>query len=256
MKLSVIGSGRWGKTLIGKFHEVCGVHQVYGHQNREALADLGVEFTEDIDGLIAASDAVAVASPSETHYALARKVLTAGKDLFVEKPIALSSGEARELAELAEARERILMVGHVLCYSAGLEEFRALGKPVAAKATFLKPSTTEKYLNAVWNFGPHMVALALVLGVEMDRVELDCNDAAAEERREFTLTAVDDNGAERCLTWDFLAPGQREDRLRAECEHFVRCVQTRQRPLTDGWHGVQVLEVLERISPEHRKVEG
>ena len=51
-KVSIIGTGHWGKILVQKFHHLCGLHLVYGHQNRDVLAPLNLQFTEDIDALI------------------------------------------------------------------------------------------------------------------------------------------------------------------------------------------------------------
>jgi len=253
MKLSVIGSGRWGQLLIRKFHDLGGVHLVYGHRNREVLEPLGIRFTEDLAQLIAQSDAVVVATPPQTHYEVARQVLAAGRDLFLEKPMTLYSAEAEELARLAEEGERVLLVGHVLCYSEAVRQFQALGTPVRAEAVFWKTSTQEQYLNAVWNFGPHIVALALVLGLQPEQLEFSTDDAAPHDQRTFPLFARREDGTETSLTWDFLAPGRREDMVRREGEHFLECCRTRQRPLTDGWHGVEVVRWLERISPVRTK---
>src|SRR5262249_11491428 len=61
-------------------------------------------------------DAVVVVTPAQTHFPICREFLEAGKDGFVEKPITLKSSEARQLAELAKQRQRILQVGHIFRY--------------------------------------------------------------------------------------------------------------------------------------------
>jgi len=63
-------------------------------------------FTDQVDGVV-------VVTPAQTHFSLCREFLEAGRDVFVEKPIALVSEEARKLAELAEKKQRILQVGHI-----------------------------------------------------------------------------------------------------------------------------------------------
>jgi predicted dehydrogenase len=254
IKLSIIGSGRWGQVLIKKFHSLCGVHGVYGHQHRESLQEsLGVRFVEDVDELIADSEAVVVATPAPTHYDVARRVLDAGKDLFLEKPMALRVDEAEDLVSRAARGSRVLMLGHILCYGALAEQLRALGRPVRAEGVFHKESTTEKFLNATWNFGPHLVALADFLGVPPEALTLDCHDQAPREQRTFTLTAVDEAGGERTLTADYLSSGAKEDRLEVECQHFLECVRTRATPRTDGPHGVRVIETLTRLCPDVRQ---
>ena len=249
IKVSQIGTGRWGKILITKFHELSGIHLVYGHQNREELqAELGLTFTENLDELIDSSDVVVVATPPQTHFELAKKALQSQKDLFIEKPITLSSQEAIELAELADEKKSILAVDHTLCYSTAHNRFQELpGTRQKAEAYFLKTSTTEKSLNAYWNMGIHMVALAVALEVE-DKFDLDASDSASENRRTFTLTT-----SEGVLTWDFLAPENKEDMLMVGCQHFLDCVKNRQTPHTNGWHALKTIKAMERISPEKFK---
>jgi len=246
IKVSQIGTGRWGKILITKFHALSGIHLAYGHQNREELqAELGLTFTEDIDELIDSSDVVVVATPPQTHFELAKNILQSQKHLFIEKPITLSSQEAIELAELADEKKLILAVDHTLCHSTAYKRFQELpGTRQKAEAYFLKTSTTEKLLNAYWNMGIHMVALAAALEVE-GNFDLEASDNASENRRTFTLTTD-----EETLTWDFLAPENKEDMLIVGCQHFLDCVKNRQTPHTDGWHAVKTIKALERISPE------
>ena len=70
--------------------------------------------------------AVAVAAPAAQHHELARKALLAGKDVFVEKPLALRVPEAEELVELARTKKRILMVGHILEYHPAIRKLKDL----------------------------------------------------------------------------------------------------------------------------------
>ena len=78
----MIGTGRWGKTLLQKFHFLGGLHLVYGHQNRDVLQPLNLRFAEDIDQLIEESDAVVVATPSGDARRSRRKGI-AGEERFV-----------------------------------------------------------------------------------------------------------------------------------------------------------------------------
>jgi UDP-2-acetamido-3-amino-2,3-dideoxy-glucuronate N-acetyltransferase len=120
--IAVIGCGDWGKNLIRNFcelnvlgaicdtdnHKLRLLQEKYPspwatHDHREILKDGSIE-------------GVAVATPAATHYPLAKDALLAGKDVFVEKPLGLNSREGEELVALAEKKERILMVGHILEY--------------------------------------------------------------------------------------------------------------------------------------------
>lgn len=255
LKTSVIGSGRWGKNLVSKFHSLGTLHLVYGHQNREMLRQqCDARFTEDIDLLIEESDAVVVAAPPAVHYELSRKVLEAGRDLFVEKPVALSVDEAIDLARLADERGRVMLVGHILCYGPGFDALSSLpGEPIGGEAYFLKTSTPEKLLNAYWNFGVHMIALGVALGVPENRMRVEADDKAEVNRRTFTLRTREADGREHELTWDFLDPQNQADILMMECQHFLDCIRSRKKPRTDGWHAVEVMKRLVNIRPDYRK---
>ena len=247
MKLSVIGSGGWGRRVIPKFSNLCGVHLVYGHKNRQQLQkELGVDFTEDIDELIAQSDAVVVAAPPQMHYELGMKVLTAGKDLWMEKPMAMNSRDAKEMAEMADRAGLIILVGHILCYSRAMDRFRKAGKIKLARGVLNKTSSEEKVLNSHWNLGIHMVAVAVMLGIDMDKFTLETSHSADENERSFTIETAEGE----IISWDFLAPENQQDMLLDECKHFLKCIETRQQPLTNGWHGVEVVNAMERISPD------
>jgi len=64
------------------------------------------DFADRVDGVV-------VVTPAQSHFSLCQQFLKGGKDVFVEKPITLVSAEAKELAELAAQRKRILQVGHI-----------------------------------------------------------------------------------------------------------------------------------------------
>ncbi len=246
MKLSVIGSGGWGRRVIPKFHNLCGVHLAYGRSNREQLqGELGIDFTENIDELIDQSDAVVVAAPPQFHYELGKNVLTAGKDLWMEKPMAMNSRDAAEMAEMADGSSLIILVGHLLCYSRFIDKFRKAGKIKQAHGVLNKTSSNEKVLNPHWNLGIHMVAVAVVLGMDMDRFALETSHSADENERSFTI----ETEAGETISWDVLAPENQQDMLLDECKHFLECIKTRQQPLTNGWHGVEVVKTMEAISP-------
>lgn len=247
IKLSVIGSGGWGNRVIRKFHGLCGIHLVYGHKNREQLQkDLGVKFTEDIDFLINQSDAVVVAAPPMVHYELGKKILKAGKDLCMEKPMAMSSKEAEELAMIGDESKLIILVGHLLCYGRPVEEFKKAGKIKYARGVLNKTSSEEKIINANWNLGIHAVALAVFLGIDLDKFTLESSHSAEKNERSFTIETEDG----KTFTWDILSPDFKQDMLMDECKHFLECIKTRKQPLTNGWHGVEVVKAMERISPE------
>ena len=118
MSIAVIGCGYWGKNLVrnfsqlGKLSVVCDATAAGRDKAKELApdakitADTAEVFGSDVAGVV-------IASPAETHYALVQESLNAGKDVFVEKPLALTYEQGVELVALARQKKRILMVGHV-----------------------------------------------------------------------------------------------------------------------------------------------
>ena len=112
---------------------------------------------------------MALATPAETHAELAIKAMRDGKDVFVEKPMALSINDAEEMQKVANETERVLMVGHLLEYHPAILKLRELidsgelGKInyiYSNRLNFGKVRTEE---NALWSFAPHDVAVILRL---------------------------------------------------------------------------------------------
>jgi predicted dehydrogenase len=172
--VAVIGCGYWGKNLVRNFQELGALGLVCdatpaGRAAANGLAPR-VGVVDHFDGALAADvAAVAIATPAETHFELALRALTAGKDVFVEKPMALTYEHAERLVQLAQARGRILMVGHVLEYHpavvalVGLVRSGELGKIHYVYSTRLSLGKVRREENILWSFAPHDVAVILRL---------------------------------------------------------------------------------------------
>ena len=112
---------------------------------------------------------VAIATPAETHYELGRQALEAGKDTFVEKPLALNLDEGERLVRLAEKRGRILMVGHVLEYHPAIEKLLGLvadgelGDLRYVYSDRVSLGKIRREENILWSFAPHDIAVILRL---------------------------------------------------------------------------------------------
>src|SRR5687768_17151022 len=116
MKVAVIGCGYWGRNLVRNFHELGALAVVAdatpaGRELARSIAP-GVTTTDDVEEVLQSSvDGIVIATPAETHHALVGQALNAGKDVFVEKPLALTYEQGVELLDRANAAERMLMVG-------------------------------------------------------------------------------------------------------------------------------------------------
>ena len=104
--VGVVGCGYWGRNLVRNFHELgrlAAVCDVELSCREEMQRNYGVRTTSGIEELLAIPevDVVAIAAPAAQHFELAKKALLAGKDVFVEKPLALHVEEGEELVALA-----------------------------------------------------------------------------------------------------------------------------------------------------------
>ena len=114
-------------------------------------------------------DAVAIATPVATHFALAEQFLRAGIDVFVEKPIATSVEETQKLADLAAKFGNILMTGHLLLYQPAIKFIQdyldsgALGKIFCLHMERKNFGTVRSFENVMWSLGVHDIAVMVYL---------------------------------------------------------------------------------------------
>ncbi len=171
--VAVIGCGAWGKNLVRNFAEL-GVLAAVADADADRAAQLAGQHGAralSVDDILAdpAIAGVAIAAPAARHAELARAALMAGKDVFVEKPLALDMADAEFLRRLAAERGRVLMVGHLLQYH---EAFRTLKRLVAedrlgklqyvySNRLNLGKIRTEE--NILWSFAPHDISMILAL---------------------------------------------------------------------------------------------
>jgi UDP-2-acetamido-3-amino-2,3-dideoxy-glucuronate N-acetyltransferase len=174
-QIALVGCGYWGKNLCRNFHALGALTAVVdatenGQATGRSIAP-DVQITDSLDDVLQDDQiqGIALATPAETHAKLAIQAMQAGKDVFVEKPMALSLEDAEKMKKVAEETGRILMVGHLLEYHPAvlkLKEMIALGELgkinyiYSNRLNFGKVRTEE---NALWSFAPHDVAVILRL---------------------------------------------------------------------------------------------
>ncbi len=175
MKVAVLGSGYWGRNLVRVFHEL-GTLTAVADASGDALAEVtrkypGTRVESSAAPLLAdqAIEGVAIATPAETHFALAKAALEAGKHVFVEKPLALRVHEAESLIALGQRAGRTLMVGHLLRYHPAVRRLKELclqgelGKIEYVYSNRLNLGKVRREENALWSFAPHDVSVLLQL---------------------------------------------------------------------------------------------
>ena len=185
LPVAVLGCGYWGQNLVRNFYRLGALALVcdpaLGARERAAEVAPGVPVRTDPQEAIDRSDirAVVIATPAETHHDLTLRALAAGKDVLVEKPLALNYEQGVAMRADAERRGRVLMVGHLLEYHPAVLELRriiatgALGRVnymYSNRLNFGKIRTEE---NALWSFAPHDVAVILRLMGELP-IQVTC----------------------------------------------------------------------------------
>jgi UDP-2-acetamido-3-amino-2,3-dideoxy-glucuronate N-acetyltransferase len=173
--ICVLGCGYWGRNLVRTFHAlgclraVCDEDITRAEQMAESFP--GVRVLPGHDAVLNDSDidAVAIATPAECHYQLAMQSLAAGKDVFVEKPLALDWQDGLEMTAEAHKQRRILMVGHLLHYHPGVVALKllvnkgTLGRIEYIYSNRLSMGKIRREENALWSFAPHDISLILSL---------------------------------------------------------------------------------------------
>lgn len=175
--VAVVGAGNWGKNLVRHFGSLPGAELRYvcdlNEGVRRTMAALypAAKVTASLDEVLqdASVQAVAVSVDVPLHYRLAKAVLEAGQHAYVEKPLAASSAECRELMDLAGRKGLTLMVGHLLEYHPAVNYMRemilkgAVGRPLYLVSQRVNLGIVRKNENAWWSLAPHDISLACYL---------------------------------------------------------------------------------------------
>jgi predicted dehydrogenase len=187
--IAVVGCGYWGKNLVRNFRELGALRLICDmtEQGRTTARNIAPDsiVLDQVEAALADSavTGVVIATPAETHFNLVRQSLEAGKDVFVEKPLALTYEEGAELVRLAATKHRILMVGHVLEYHPAIATLRQLidrgelGRVHYIYSNRLSLGKIRREENILWSFAPHDVAIILRLIGSMPFEVIACGGA-------------------------------------------------------------------------------
>ena len=278
--IGLAGLGRWGrnyaKTLLAL--PECGLVAVADADPtiRDRLAaETGIPVRESATELLSdpAIEAVVIATSDRTHYSLASAALGAGRDVLVEKPMALEPVEAEALAEQAESSGRVLAVGHTAVYHPGFVELvdEIWARPLDAERRASAIRTSSGYAddrsNPVLDLCPHDIALAVLLfgtpaaararssrrGVEY---EVRFKEGAllsghAEWREPPHVRRFEVAGAKNALSDRAGSRNShdiRETPLGRQCLDFIECCRTRRQPLSNGRVGLAVMRCISALS--------
>lgn len=247
--IAVIGAGYWGPNLVRNFRNspewdlvaVCDLDP------ERAAKVVGGRSTVDVETDIARVlqrrdvDAVAIATPAQTHAELAIAALEAGKHVVVEKPLASDLGAARAMVDAAAVHERVLMLDHTFCYTPAVRHIRqviadgVLGDVLYVDSVRINLGLVQPDVNVFWDLAPHDLSILdfiLPCGLEVGPVtatgadplgtgracvghaslplpdggiaNISVNWLSPTKIRSFVV-----GGSKRTLVWDDLNPMQR-----------------------------------------------
>lgn len=175
LNVAVVGCGYWGPNLIRNLSHLpeCRVAAICD-SDQKRLGEVGALYpqantTSDFGELVNddALDAIVVATPVRFHYDMAVKSLGAGKHTFIEKPMASSTEQCRELVDLAQGNNLVLMVGHTFLYSTPVIRIKEiissgdLGEIQYISARRLNLGLFQQDINVAWDLAPHDISIIL-----------------------------------------------------------------------------------------------
>ncbi len=325
--IGIIGCGYWGPNLVRNLNSI-------GDCSVRWLCDLNPKRLQHLSSLYTVAkttsnfelvlndkqvQAVVIATPVGTHFPLAKASLLAGKHVFVEKPLARSTAESKELVDIARRQGLTLMVGHTFLYSAPVRKVKEIidrgdiGQVRYISARRLNLGLFQKDINVAWDLAPHDISIVLYLLSDMPR-SVNCRGHANVtpgiedvtnmclnfggscfasiqsswldplKVREMTIV-----GDRRMILYNDVAPLEKikifdarvetpphydtfaefhyayhygdmyvpylkqEEPLKVECQHFIDCIRSGQRPFTSGEDGHNMVRVLEAASRSLRQ---
>lgn len=168
-----VGCGYWGPNLLRNFAAIpgcCVKYVVDGSADRRAFVQknfAGTQAVESLDTVLNDPDVngIIVATPADTHFAIARAALAAGKHVLVEKPLATTVAEVDQLARVATETRCQIMVGHTFLYNSSVRYVKKLiergdlGDVRYIYSQRLNLGRIRSDIDALWNFAPHDISI-------------------------------------------------------------------------------------------------
>ena len=177
IRVGIVGLGYWGPNLVRCFSDlencklttVC--DQSYDQLLRIKDRFPGVFPIENYDSLLSGDfvDAVVIATPTTSHYEMAKKALENDLHVFVEKPLAETPEQCQELIDIANERNRVLFVGHVFLHSSPVVQVREiiekgeLGNINYISSRRLNLGPVRNDVGSLYDLAPHDISMMLYL---------------------------------------------------------------------------------------------
>ena len=171
-RISIVGYGYWGKNLVRNFNSLntCELVSVceLNEENAKKCATLypQIKIERDFETVLTSDvEAVVIATPVNTHFALAKKALLANKHVLVEKPMTDSFAQAKELVDLAKSKGLSLMVDHTFLYTGAVRYLKErvdnndFGDITYIDSTRINLGLFQHDVNVLWDLAPHDISI-------------------------------------------------------------------------------------------------
>jgi predicted dehydrogenase len=191
IKVGVVGCGYWGPNLVRNFRSLpdcelkimCDISEQRLLHLKSLYPEVAGEtdYNHMLNGV--GLDAVIIATAVKSHYSMAKASLLSGKHTFIEKPMASSSEECRELIEIARKKGLVLMTGHTFLYSPAVRKIKEIvksgdiGEIRYICARRLNLGLFQKDINVAWDLAPHDISIILHIMGERPTV-VNCQGSA------------------------------------------------------------------------------
>lgn len=201
--IGVVGVGYWGQNLVRNFFElgtlkiICDtdLERLRVFQDKYPGISLTTTFSEVLND--PSIQGIVIATPAVLHYQMAKEALVSGKDVLVEKPLALNTKEGKDLVETAAGESRVLMVGHILQYHPAILKLKniinqgELGKIQYIYSNRLNLGKIRTEENILWSFAPHDISVMLsLLGETPETIAAHGGSYLQHRLVDVTLTAL------------------------------------------------------------------
>jgi predicted dehydrogenase len=169
MNIGVLGIGYWGPNLIRNFLinksvksvTACDLNASRLNYAKQKFPEINV--LNDFDTFIKKQnfDIIAISTPVDTHYKLAKKALEKGSNIWVEKPFTSSSKQAQELIEIAGKNNLKIFIDHTFIYTGAVQKIKEtvekgeLGDVIYFDSVRINLGLFQSDINVIWDLAPH-----------------------------------------------------------------------------------------------------
>lgn len=173
LNTAVVGLGYWGPNLARNFQSSKHFDLKYlCDRDQKRLGSLShlypqVKMIDSLDAMLASGEVqvVAIATPVDSHFTLAKKALEGGCHVLLEKPMTRTVAEAKELKSIADANERVLMIDHTFNYTSSVQKIKnivesgVLGDILYWDSVRINLGLFQHDVNVIWDLAPHDLAI-------------------------------------------------------------------------------------------------